>query len=721
MSAFDPPKDDATCTTDPEAAATQLRAELYEQLRESDLKPERSGQEFRSLCPAHNDHEPSLSSTVKFGGDGRPRLLMHCHAGCSFEDVSRTSGISLRSLRIGLGTRPVYSGAAAVPVLETPSAPISPPSLPTEEQLREWAQALLGSELAKRLGDDRGWAPLSMIALGLGVDDEGRIAIPIRDGNGNLLSVERYAPDAPADAPKLIAAKGRPRHLFRPPIDLASGLVLLLEGPSDAIAAHSRGLLAVAAPSASIWKAAYALALRDAGVKRAIIIGDCDTAGRRFAPRVARSLIAHGLAVETVDLDPSRDDGFDLTDWLKSQSGTADDLQAQLIELAEPYAPKAPKAEDAVTGTEFELLRPRLANARPTEFVWRNRLVRGLVNLLVGEEGAGKGTLIAWVIAKLTCGELDGDLRGIPARVLIIGDEDDFDRVWTPRLHVAGADLDMIGAVKGNSGATLTFPSGLPKLRELISTFGADLVFCDQLIDNLDPEINPDAAKDVRRALMPLRVLAGETGICVVAALHTNKARGGSFRQSVSGSHAFNAISRSSLLVAPHPDGPEEKRVLAHGKGSYVRRAMSQEFTIESRSPKIGDHVIQTSVAVDFKDCPLSADDLLAPKKTEPTSKSGRAREYIREALADGQTHDAGPITAHLREELGMNERQIRQAASDVGVISERKPEFQGGTTYRLPLRPSEKFIRTSRNGRNGNDDTAAKAANPASSSESVR
>ena len=374
---------------------------------------------------------------------------------------------------------------------------------------------------------------------------------------------------------------------------------------------------------------------------------------------------------------------------------------------------------------EFELLTPSLENAKPTEFVWRNRLVCGLVNLLVGEEGAGKGTLIAWAIARLTRGELDGELFGTPARVLIIGEEDDFDRVWTPRLHVAGADLDMISAVKGNNGATLTFPSGLPKLRTLISTFGADLVYADQLLDNLDPEINPDAAKDVRRALMPLRVLAGEMGICVVAALHTNKARGGSFRQSVSGSHAFNAVSRSSLLVAPHPDGPEERRVLAHGKGSYVKRATSLEFTIESRSPKIGDHVIQTSVAVGFKDCPLSADDLLAPKKTEPTSKAGRARAYIRDALADGENHDAAPIIAHLRDELEMHERQIRRAADDLDVISERKAEFQGGATWRLPLRtpfrPSEKFTRTSRNGRNGDQDIAAKPANAATSDEDAR
>ena len=124
-----------------------------------------------------------------------------------------------------------------------------------------------------------------------------------------------------------------------------------------------------------------------------------------------------------------------------------------------------------------------------------------------------------------------------------------------------------------------------------------------------------------------------ELDFAAIGSLHANKARGGSFRQSVQGSHAFNAISKSSLLVAKHPDGPEERRVVARGKGNYAVRPVSQEFTIVGKSPKIGDHVIRTSVATDFKDSPLTADDLLAPPQREPTSKSGRARAYIQQAL----------------------------------------------------------------------------------------
>jgi putative DNA primase/helicase len=44
---------------------------------------ERRNGYWMALCPAHNDHNPSLS--IKEGDDGKP--LLYCHAGCSFEQV----------------------------------------------------------------------------------------------------------------------------------------------------------------------------------------------------------------------------------------------------------------------------------------------------------------------------------------------------------------------------------------------------------------------------------------------------------------------------------------------------------------------------------------------------------------------------------------------------------------------------------------------------------
>jgi putative DNA primase/helicase len=58
------------------------------------LGARRYGRQWQARCPAHNDHEPSLS--IGEGDDGR--ILVHCHAGCeqgAVIDALRSRGLSL--------------------------------------------------------------------------------------------------------------------------------------------------------------------------------------------------------------------------------------------------------------------------------------------------------------------------------------------------------------------------------------------------------------------------------------------------------------------------------------------------------------------------------------------------------------------------------------------------------------------------------------------------
>ena len=49
---------------------------------------------WKALCPAHSDHSPSLS--VREAEDAK--VLLHCWAGCSAEDVCQAIGLSLADL-----------------------------------------------------------------------------------------------------------------------------------------------------------------------------------------------------------------------------------------------------------------------------------------------------------------------------------------------------------------------------------------------------------------------------------------------------------------------------------------------------------------------------------------------------------------------------------------------------------------------------------------------
>ena len=148
---------------------------------------------------------------------------------------------------------------------------------------------------------------------------------------------------------------------------------------------------------------------------------------------------------------------------------------------------------------------------RPIRWLWHRRIPTGLPSLLVGEEGIGKGTFAAWLIARATRGQLDGDLQGEPVRVLVIGDEDGFEPIWVPRLYAAGADLEMLRTL--DDGEYLEdLRARADHLRAAVQRDRIGLVVLDQVLDHVpggsegQGVYNP---KNVREALMPLRRVAG--------------------------------------------------------------------------------------------------------------------------------------------------------------------------------------------------------------------
>lgn len=59
------------------------------------------GHGYLALCPAHEDHRPSLS--IGEAQDGR--ILLHCWAGCETRDVVAAVGLSLSDLFPPRGSR----------------------------------------------------------------------------------------------------------------------------------------------------------------------------------------------------------------------------------------------------------------------------------------------------------------------------------------------------------------------------------------------------------------------------------------------------------------------------------------------------------------------------------------------------------------------------------------------------------------------------------------
>jgi AAA domain len=373
-------------------------------------------------------------------------------------------------------------------------------------------------------------------------------------------------------------------------------------------------------------------------------------------------------------------------EWAAKQNGHKSEAEraravaetARLISIEDEAAELAAKKK-AKPKKPLVLEKADLSKSRPPRWAWDGRILMRYLNLLIGPEGEGKGTLMPWVFASLSRGRLSGSLYGKQVTVAIIADEDDFHEIWTPRLYVAGADLSKVQRIRQPDGGYIALGANRDQIAEAVEACGAKLLYLDALLDNLGFEVNDWRAKSVRDALAPANWLARELGIAVVGTLHTNKAGGASFRQTVQGSQAFNAVSRSSFLLAKDPD-EDGRVVLVRGKGNHAARPRAITFEIESRRFVYKKRQFNMPKAVRFRDGgDLSADDLLAAlhenqKASKRVSKTAQLEDLIRELLPeDGEWHLATPIVRQC-ESKGYPARTVTRARDKLGIYHRRQP-----------------------------------------------
>lgn len=233
----------------------------------------KSGTGYSAGCPAHDDRHNSLSVSESPTG----ALLVHCHAGCSFENV--------------LAALPQANGS-------TPQ-----PSRRREVVATYPYRAADGSLLYEiQRYDDKSFAarrPLGHDAWAWGLGDV---------------------------APVLY-------HLAEIIAKPTKGVVAV-EGEKDADRLADLGIIATTNPfGAGKWRAEYAEPLRG---RRVVIIPDNDEPGRSHAADVARSLAGIASSVHLLEL-PDLPPKGDVSDWLGA-GGTTDEL-LRLLYTAPEWTP----------------------------------------------------------------------------------------------------------------------------------------------------------------------------------------------------------------------------------------------------------------------------------------------------------------------------------------------------------------------------------------------
>lgn len=298
------------------------------------------------------------------------------------------------------------------------------------------------------IDDLRGWTPVAIERLELAyLHERHRVGIPIRDETGDELGELAYDPTG-EHPPKMLAPAGVPRCLFPPPELIADReldehrTVWLVEGEPDAIRMWSLGIPAVAVPGAASWRDEDAA--RFAGRRwRVIVCFDADQAGRAGAQKAAAAIVNAGGDARILDLDASRDDGFDLTDFARhattpqERADAADLLRASAARL-QPYTPPHSSSSngaqpDEAAAPPLDLTIQTLEDFAAVDEPGARELVgeagqalipEGGNVMLYGDGGAGKTTLTVDLACHLAAGDdWIGITIGATVRSLIVEDE----------------------------------------------------------------------------------------------------------------------------------------------------------------------------------------------------------------------------------------------------------------------------------------------------------
>lgn len=244
-----------------------------------------------------------------------------------------------------------------------------------------------------------------------------------------------------------------------------------------------------------------------------------------------------------------------------------------------------------------ELVMRNAATIEPqaVDWLWTGWIAKGFINIIAGETGAGKSTVLADVVARVTTGAAwpGEDCGRAPGQVLWLGSEDPPQLMTVPRLMAAKADLENVNFIEGAKmdGKALTvslqddFVSmsralGMARERgQPISMIVIDPV-TSYLSGGVLKKVDMNDAGQIRTVLEPWSVLSAGHNVAVVCVTHFAKDTNRAMLHRVLGSGAFTALARSTISITKLPDAAQN--------GDLHAKAMFQIKTNLPEQPEGG-------------------------------------------------------------------------------------------------------------------------------------
>lgn len=383
---------------------------------------------------------------------------------------------------------------------------------------------------------------------------------------------------------------------------------------------------------------------------------------------------------------------FEITDRISTNgaNGHRDDERAWLAAVG-AAGPGAGNGAEVTTRVRTVRWTPASAiQPRPVVWAWADRIPVGELTLTPGRGGLGKSTFHAWLIARLTRGQLPGVYLGNPHACAIAANEDSWERTIVPRLIAAGADLELVGRVDvattdSRDGTTLSLPEDVPGLELLIRQRGVVLLSVDPLISMINGERNTHHDRETRGAIEPLARLADRTGAVVLGNAHFNKSTGSDALERLIGSVAFGNVARAVLSFAADDDGALVVSQAKNNLGRTDPDIPSLRFTIDSTTVGTTDGPSDVGRLVAHGQSARSVRDILGEQAYGDDDERAQRHEvadWLRGWLRLQPGREARPtdvMTASRRE--GYAWRTVERSRRKAGVVTIRRG-FQGGSVW---------------------------------------
>lgn len=427
--------------------------------------------------------------------------------------------------------------------------------------------------------------------------------------------------------------------------------VYVTEGEKDALAVLAAGGVAVSPPMGAGQRGIDRYDWTPLRGKDVTVIADRDEKGVQHAQRVAELL--RGVAKSVRIAEPVV--GKDVSDHIAAGK-TLDELITQADDR-----PRVWRADD---------LKP----AKPLEWLARQRIPRGAVTLLVGEEGIGKSLLWVWLVAAITTGQALPQF-GIPARdpatATLVLTEDPWQEVVLPRLQVAGADTSRVHVIctEDDGSGSPIFPRDIGLIYEAKPA----ILIVDAWLDTVPSDLSVRDPQQARLALHPFKDVATQTGAAVLLNTHANRISSSNTRDRYGATYALRQKARMTLYAMENEDGrmavgPDKSNMSAAIPATVFGKQSVQHFDqtedsdgtiprliyVEQSELTIREHVIESYTAEHSRD-----DD------------AGDVLVWLAQFLSEGPRASADVIEAGAAR--GFSEKRLRAAKTKLSIVARQQ------------------------------------------------